>query len=262
MNKHEKQTVVVLSGGFDPIHGGHISMIREARALGDYLVVGLNSDAWLTRKKGQAFMPWYHRAEVVRNIQGVGEVMSWDDYDDTACQLLERVRREWPLATVIFANGGDRTAANIPEMTVKEVIFKFGVGGTDKLGSSSDFLGQWRRPVTERPWGEYCVLYDEAVAGRATKVKELTVEPGKRLSLQKHKSRNEFWHIVEGRCDVQLSLASGYNLPARTLGVHERIDIMAGEWHQLSNPYNTPCKIVEIQYGGECEEEDIERKSY
>jgi D-beta-D-heptose 7-phosphate kinase/D-beta-D-heptose 1-phosphate adenosyltransferase len=261
MHKQEKQTVVVLSGGFDPIHSGHISMIQAARALGDYLVVGLNSDAWLERKKGQAFMPWYHRADVLRAIRGVDEVMSWDDYDDTACQLLERVKREFPQSTVIFANGGDRTAVNIPEMSVKEVIFKFGVGGTDKAGSSSDFLKAWTNRTTQRSWGEYRVIYNQD-GMNATKVKELTVEPGQSLSLQRHKYRNEFWHVVEGRCNVEMAMNSGYALPPRTLGVHDRIDIMAGEWHRLSNPFTGPCKIVEIQFGSSCIEEDIERKSY
>lgn len=260
MNTTKK--IVVLSGGFDPVHAGHIAMIREARELGDQLIIGLNSDAWLARKKGQAFMPWYHRATVLRAITGVTEVLSWDDYDNSACELLERVKREHPGCDIIFANGGDRTAVNIPEMTVKGIIFKFGVGGTDKAGSSSDFLAQWRRPVTQRTWGEYCVLYEQEMLSRATKVKELTVEPGKSLSLQRHQHRNEFWHVVEGMCNVEMAMASGYALPPRTLNVHDRIDIIAGEWHRLTNPFNTPCKIVEIQYGGICEEEDIERKSY
>ena len=76
--------IVVVSGGFDPIHAGHISLIKAARELGDYLIVGANSDAWLARKKGAAFMPWYHRAEIIRNLKQVDEVMSWEDWDDTA----------------------------------------------------------------------------------------------------------------------------------------------------------------------------------
>ena len=89
--------IVVVSGGFDPIHAGHISLIKAAKELGDYLIVGANSDAWLARKKGAAFMPWYHRAEIIRNLKQVDEVMSWEDWDDTAIQLLERVKREFPM---------------------------------------------------------------------------------------------------------------------------------------------------------------------
>jgi cytidyltransferase-like protein len=174
--------IVVLSGGFDPIHAGHISMIKAAYELGDKLIIGLNSDAWLTRKKGAAFMPWIHRAEILRNIVGVDEVMSWEDWDDTAIQLLERVKREHPFDQVIFANGGDRTATNIPELEVKDVLFRFGVGGADKIGSSSDFLREWKEPITTRPWGNYRVLYNHEAPISNTKVKELTIEPGQPVS--------------------------------------------------------------------------------
>lgn len=255
-----KPDIVVLSGGFDPIHAGHISMIRAAQELGGWLVVGLNSDQWLARKKGAAFMPWYHRAEVLRNIKGVNEVLSFDDSDGSACDLLEKVKTQFPTRKITFANGGDRTDQNIPEMSVPGIHFAFGIGGFDKRGSSSDFLRDWKEPTTARPWGEYRVLYKQASAGRSTKVKELTVEPGQSLSMQRHKHRNEFWHVVEGRCDIYTAMSSGYSLPPRTLSAHDRIDIPAGEWHKLTNPYNSSCRIIEIQFGGECEESDIERK--
>jgi mannose-6-phosphate isomerase-like protein (cupin superfamily) len=146
-------------------------------------------------------------------------------------------------------------------MIFKDVIFKFGVGGENKMNSSSWILNEWKAPKTERSWGMYRVIYDSGVVGRHTKVKELVIEPGQSLSLQKHKHRNEFWHVVEGACNVQLAMNSGYNMPGRTLGPHDRIDILTNEWHRLSNPYNTPCKIIEIQYGGSCDEEDIERRT-
>ena len=253
--------MVVISGGFDPIHAGHVALIKAARELGDQLIVGVNSDAWLTRKKGAAFMPWHHRAEVVRNLRQVDEVMSWEDWDNSAIGLLERVKREFPNDQIIFANGGDRTAVNIPEMSVPDIIFKFGIGGEDKRGSSSNFLQDWKQPITQRPWGNYRVLYEHSIFGPNTKVKELVVEPGQSLSLQKHKYRNELWHVVEGNCNVFGALESGYSLPPRSLGPHERIDIPAGQWHKLSNPFQTPCKIVEIQFGDQCDEADIERRT-
>lgn len=248
--------VVVISGGFDPIHAGHIALIKSARELGDRLIVGVNSDTWLTRKKGAAFMPWYHRAEVVRNLRQVDEVMSWEDYDNSAIGLLERVKREFPNDKIIFANGGDRTAVNIPEMSVTDVVFKFGIGGEDKRGSSSDFLSEWKQPITQRVWGNYRVLYEHLISGPSTKVKELIVGPGQSLSLQRHKYRNELWHVVEGNCTV-----FDDNSVPRSLGPHDRIDIPAGQWHKLSNPFTSPCKIVEIQFGGQCDELDIERKT-
>ena len=253
--------IVLVTGGFDPLHSGHIAYFKAASTLGDMLIVGLNSDEWLQRKKGRAFMPWNERLRVVNNLSMVNEVYTFDDDDGSARHFIQQVRAHYPHAHLIFANGGDRTATNIPEMSVTDVIFKFGVGGKDKANSSSWILEEWKAPKTERSWGMYRVIYDLPEVGRQTKVKELTVNPGQSLSLQKHKFRNEFWHVVEGRCDVQVSLNSGYNMPARSLGPHDRIDILNGEWHRLSNPYKFPCRLIEIQYGESCDEEDIERRS-
>lgn len=254
--------IVVVSGGFDPIHAGHISLIKSAKELGDYLIVGINSDAWLGRKKGSAFMPWYHRAEVVRNLKQVNEVMSWEDWDNTAIELLERVKREFPNDQIIFANGGDRTATNIPEMSVSDVIFKFGVGGEDKRGSSSDFLSDWKGAFVKRDWGGYRVIYNDPMNGQATKVKELVIEPGQSLSMQRHESRNEYWHVVYGMCDVYGEMHSGYNLPPKTLRAGQNHFVPMGEWHRISNPFASPCKIVEIQHGLVCDESDIIRRSH
>ena len=77
--------VVVVSGGFDPIHSGHIAMFKAAKALGDVLVVALNSDAWLTRKKGRPFMPWDERAGVIDAMTVVDDVIAFNDDDNTAC---------------------------------------------------------------------------------------------------------------------------------------------------------------------------------
>lgn len=256
------KTIVVISGGFDPIHAGHIALIKAARELGDYLIVGANSDAWLSRKKGAAFMPWYHRAEIIRNLKQVDEVMSWEDWDDTAIQLLERVKREFPNDKIIFANGGDRTATNIPEMSVTDVIFKFGVGGEDKKGSSSDFLSDWKGAVTVREWGNYRVLYSQTDLNGSTKVKELVIAPGGSISMQKHSHRNEYWHVVSGMCHVYGEMHTGYNLPPKTLGTHDTHNVPAGEWHRINNPFTSPCKLVEVQYGETCEESDIERRGH
>lgn len=255
-----KQTVVVVSGGFDPVHAGHVAMINAARALGTFLIVGVNSDSWLERKKGRAFMPWHHRAAVIRAMLGVNEVLSFDDSDGSARDLLEKVKLRFPSYHIIFANGGDRTAHNIPEMQVKDVEFRFGVGGEDKQGSSSDFLREWKEPVTPRTWGEYRVLYQGGEMSRRTKVKELTVNPKQSLSMQRHRDRSEFWFVVSGMCDVYSSMPSGYALPPRTLRPHETLEIKAREWHQLANPYAGPCRLIEIQFGSDCEESDIERR--
>ena len=182
--------------------------------------------------------------------------MTFDDVDGSAVKLLEELKQQNPQDKIIFANGGDRTITNIPELLVKDVQFVFGVGGINKMNSSSWILQEWKAPKTEREWGYYRVLHD--VPGM--KVKELTVEPGQSLSMQKHFKRNEYWLVSEGKCNINSILDTGYSLPTKTLEQHNSYNIPVGYWHQLSNPFDKPCRIVEIQYGLECIEEDIERK--
>ena len=102
--------IVIATGGFDPIHSGHIAYLNAARKLGDSLMVGLNSDAWLERKKGRAFMPFLERETILMNIKSVDTVYGFDDRDGSACQLLEWAKKQFPYAEFVFANGGDRTA--------------------------------------------------------------------------------------------------------------------------------------------------------
>jgi len=248
--------IVIVSGGFDPVHSGHIKLIKEAHLLGAMLIVGINSDEWLTRKKGRAFMPWQERLCVLNNLSSVDEVYTFDDDDGTACHLLQQVRAHYPDAKIIFANGGDRTSTNIPEMTVDGVEFVFGVGGFDKANSSSWILEEWKSPKALRPWGYYRVLHD--VPG--TKVKELTVMPGQRLSMQRHQDRAEHWHVAEGTATVYSINRKSDPETLGTFGLHEHIHINRNEWHQLCNETDAPLKIIEIQYGDNCVEEDIERR--
>jgi cytidyltransferase-like protein len=248
--------IVLVTGGFDPLHSGHIAYFRAAKQLGDILVVGINSDAWLIRKKGAAFMPFQERTNIVRNIQGVDFVLEFNDDDGSAKSAIKLAKQTWPNDQIIFANGGDRTKENIPEMAFSDVEFVFGVGGENKMNSSSWILQEWKAPKTERQWGYYRVLHE--VPGM--KVKELTVDPGKSLSMQRHELRSEYWMVSEGSCIVNSMTINGYELPPKELTVHQEYKIPVAEWHQLTNPYTVPCKIVEIQYGEKCIEEDIERK--
>lgn len=129
----EKRYVVV-SGGFDPIHIGHVRMIREAANLGDGVIVIANSDAWLERKKGYAFMPYVERQEILYAIKGVVDVVEAIDDDGTVCESLKKIK------PAIFANGGDRKSGNVPEYDVCTKLgieMRFGVGGNDKPQSSS-----------------------------------------------------------------------------------------------------------------------------
>jgi cytidyltransferase-like protein len=108
--------IVIATGGFDPLHSGHISYLNHADHLGDWLVVGLNSDAWLTRKKGRPFMSWHERMTVLDNLHMVDRIIEFDDSDGTACDAIQQVQKMFPGDKIVFANGGDRTKENIPEM--------------------------------------------------------------------------------------------------------------------------------------------------
>jgi cytidyltransferase-like protein len=252
------KTIVIATGGFDPIHSGHINYVKEAKKLGDVLIVGANSDTWLRRKKGQEFMPWDERASILSAIKDVDRVINFDDSDGSAKDAIRKVRSIYPNDKIVFANGGDRTDKNIPEMDLADnnIEFAFGVGGFNKANSSSWILQEWKAPKTLRQWGYYRVLHE--VAGM--KVKELTVEPGKSLSMQRHQLRAEYWMVSEGECVVNSMMPNGYALPSKHLTKHQEFKIPVTEWHQLTNPFKVPCKIVEIQYGEQCVEEDIERK--
>jgi len=252
------KNIVLITGGFDPVHSGHIKYIQEAKALGDILVVGVNSDAWLTRKKGRSFMPVKERATILRNIVGVDFVIDFDDSDGSAKDAIRLVRASYPQDRIIFANGGDRTNDNIPEMDVVDdnIKFVFGVGGFNKANSSSWILEEWKAPQTRRPWGYYRVLHE----GPGVKVKELTVEPGAALSMQRHQQRSEFWLVASGEATVYtLNRSTDMELQGRYQR-HQYLHIGMHDWHQLVNEDPNPLKIVEIQYGDRCEEEDIERQ--
>lgn len=250
--------IVLVTGGFDPLHSGHIAYFQSAKQLGDKLIVGINSDDWLTRKKGAPFMPGIERVSIIENLRMVDHCILFDDSDGSAKEAIRNVRQLYPDADIIFANGGDRTAVNIPEMDsgVDRVEFVFGVGGEDKKNSSSWILQEWKAPKTERAWGYYRVLHNTP----KMKVKELTVNPGQRLSMQRHTYRTEYWIVEEGIATIESRLDSGYQLPTQTLEEHEEYNVPVRAWHRLCNNTNNPLKIVEIQYGEKCVEEDIERE--
>lgn len=127
--------IVCVSGGFDPIHYGHIRLINDAAAIGKVIVI-LNSDEWLLRKKGFVLMPYEQRAEIMYSIKGVVDVALVDDADGTVCEALKRIRSDY------FANGGDRFPDNTPELELcNEIGIKmlFNVGGK-KLASSTQLV--------------------------------------------------------------------------------------------------------------------------
>ena len=252
--------IALVTGGFDPLHSGHLAYLREASKLADELWVGVNSDEWLARKKGKPFMPLHERLEILDNLVMTSKVFAFKDEDDTAIEAITRVLDETNVSEVIFCNGGDRTKDNIPEQDAfhnnDKVNFVFGVGGNDKKNSSSWILEEYKHPKTDRPWGYYRVLFG---VGNNVKLKELTVDPGQRLSMQRHQHRTEHWFVSEGTATVYtINVSSDAELLA-TLNTHQTLRIDEGQWHQLVNETDKPVKIIEIQYGENCIEDDIER---
>ena len=251
--------ISVVSGGFDPIHSGHISYIKSARKHGDFLIIALNSDDWLRNKKGKEFMPFVERKAVLESIQGVDKVIDFQDDDLGSCiKALEKIKLEYPDDQIIFCNGGDRGKDNIPEMSVKGISFEFSIGGDDKKNSSSWILKNWKYDNEKKVWGEYFNLYED----HQVKVKELIVEPRKGMSLQKHFKRSEIWLVSKGKCLINYSKKSPETVEEILLNKHDSIHIDLGDWHQITNPFDETCKIIEIQFGEQTIEDDIERHSY
>lgn len=145
-----KKTVVAVSGGFDPLHRGHVRYFEAAKKLGDELAVILNNDHWLAAKKGYAFMPERERKEVIGALRAVDRVIltahKRNDPDQSVCKEL---RKLWP---DIFANGGDRTRGNIPEVPLCrklgiKMVFNVGDGG--KIQSSSWLLERYSKRLND-----------------------------------------------------------------------------------------------------------------
>jgi len=249
----------IISGGFDPIHSGHVNYIRAAKKACDFLVVGVNSDEWLIRKKGRPFMPFNDRLQILKAMHDVNFATEFNDDDGSAFDVIERAAAMFPDGQLIFMNGGDRTKTNIPEMDLAEasgfdIEFKFGVGGKNKMNSSSWILEDWKNPKTERPWGWYRVL-DE---GEGWAVKELTIMPGKSLSDQRHTHRSEHWHVVQGQVHVDTEWMGLKH--TSVIDPTQSFDIGKQVWHRAYNKGKTPAKVVETWFGDVLTEEDIERR--
>ena len=144
----ENKIISIVSGGFDPIHPGHIMMMKDCLKFSNYLIVGVNSNKWLINKKGNYFMDIRHRIYVVSSLNVVNETMEFeDDEEGSANNLLIKIRNKYSNDKIIFANGGDRSdSSKILEFeTAKQynIDLKFGIGGSHKESSSSDLLKRW-----------------------------------------------------------------------------------------------------------------------
>jgi len=136
--------ISVVSGGFDPIHSGHISYINAAKEYGEYVIVALNSDEWLRKKKGKFFMPFKERKNILENLKNVNEVISFEDDAAGSCKnALIEIKKKYPKSNITFCNGGDRNKDNFLESNITGIKFVFEVGGDTKINSSSRILEKW-----------------------------------------------------------------------------------------------------------------------
>lgn len=262
MPYRRRKKVVAVSGGFDPLHIGHLRMFTQARKLGDELVVILNNDNWLKAKKGFVFMPQRERKEFIESLGLVDRVVLTDhrpyDPDRSVAKALRKLR------PAIFANGGDRTAVDAKKATSSlsadhkvcqelGIQLVFGVGKGGKVQSSSWLTDKVRMTgvKTTRPWGSM-VLFAQ---GKNFWMKTLTVSPGERTSLQLHRHRKEQWMCVEGEVTAEVG-KSAKKLTTRHLKAGDSISFGNGVIHRLSSKKGGT--IIEVVYG-DPDESDIVR---
>lgn len=250
--------ISIVSGGFDPLHSGHLAYLEEAAKLGDELWVCLNTDAWLAAKKGKPFMSFQERKAVLEALRCVHHVIEFDDSDGSCVQGLQKISEQNPHADLFFCNGGDRNIDNIPESSVPGIELIFGVGGEDKKNSSSKILASWYQNTEQRSWGEFTTLLTKA----NIKVKELVVKPKQGMSFQRHLKRSEIWFIHEGACMVYYQPKDSINPEVIKLNAGDLFQVPLFAKHQIVNETDQPCTIIEIQRGERVDEYDIERFFY
>jgi len=250
--------ISVVSGGFDPIHSGHLAYIQAAKKLGEKLIVLLNSDHWLIKKKGKFFLPFSERKAILKALKDVDQVVAFDDSDGSCVNGLLALNKKYPKDQITFCNGGDRTEENIPELALEGINFEFQVGGDDKKNSSSKILQEWEMPHEDRTWGYFSVLFNNGFV----KVKELSISPKNGMSFQRHFERQEIWFIHSGACKVYLQEKTQKEVKSVMLKQGDLLTLPKEAWHQITNPFDGTCKIIEIQYGSRVEEEDIERQFF
>jgi cytidyltransferase-like protein len=255
--------IIVLSGGFDPVHEGHVAMFKEARSKYEKVIVGLNSDEWLTRKKSKPFMSFESRKIVLESISYIDSVVSFDDADNSAISLLKNCLTLYPNSKLIFGNGGDRSNSNYPEWDfcqANNIGIDDSLGGSNKMNSSSALLDSWKIDSTIRDWGMWKVLHK--YTPNTTKIKELVVNPQQSLSWQIHAQRSEVWFVREGTATVHHSDYPDTNIEKIILRKNDVFIIPLAKWHRLCNETKETLSIIEIQYGNDCIESDITRQPF
>ncbi len=241
---------VVVSGGFDPVHIGHLKLFEEAKKLGDHLIVIVNSDKFLKEKKNFVFMPLTERKQIILGFSCVDEVIDSIDEDHTVRKTLQKLSSGRKID--IFANGGDRkNLDDVPEYEIckkNKIQMVFDVGG-GKIQSSSYLTKKFNNYKEKRPWGSFENLFEDD----NFLVKKLSVKSGQRLSLQFHNHRTEKWTIVKGSGKIKINDIDSLAKYGDTFSIGPE------EIHTIENIGKDDLEIIEVQLGKILSEDDIIR---
>jgi cytidyltransferase-like protein len=222
--------IVATSGYYDYVHCGHLESFNLAKQLGDYLVVFVDSDNKAIKKKGFVIMPENERAEIIRNIKCVDEVIV---IDSPISEALEKYKPN------IFAKGGDRTIDNLPqdELDVcKKNNIEIVCGLGNKIQASSKLID--KTSVT-KPWGKYNVI----TQGLGYLIKKITINPHSKISLQYHNNRSEYWTVQSGEITALLDYEPVVLIKSQS------IFIPIQSVHRMVNDSDDVAEIIEVQIG-------------
>ena len=249
----KKYDYALVSGGFDKVHVGYLRMFQDAKNLSNEVILLLNNDKWLIKKKGKPFMNESQRKEILKEFKSISEVIIQTSSEKSSNKAIEEFVIKNPNKTICYCNGGDRSnIKNIPEAAICQklgVNLEFGVGGEDKIESSSQLTKNYLGNVEKRPWGNYHVI----AKNKGYQIKEIKVLKESKLSLQKHSNRSEFWQIVKGESKITIENNEYY------LKEKEYIYIPNNTIHRIENIGKKDLIFIEIQLGENLKEEDIIR---
>ena len=249
----KKYDYALVSGGFDPVHVGHLRMFQDAKNLSNKVILLLNNDEWLIKKKGKPFMNQNQRKEILEEFKSITEVIIQTSSEKSSSRAIEEFVNNNSNKSICYCNGGDRSnIKNILESDICQklgVSLEFGIGGEEKVESSSQLTKNYLGNVEKRPWGNYHII----AKNTGYQIKEIKVTQGSKLSLQKHEARSEFWQIVKGDSKITIENQEYF------LKEKEHIYIPKDTIHRIENIGKEELIFIEIQLGEILKEEDIIR---